>query len=115
MFLKVLVMEHNMPRQLVTHIEFFFSKIESKISMSQEYEVHSLLNDLPANLRSRLAMFLYNDAIQAIPFLQNRDELFYNKYLELLTPQKFLHGAKLIKAKTHSEELFMILNGEVRN
>jgi signal-transduction protein with cAMP-binding, CBS, and nucleotidyltransferase domain len=60
-------------------------------------------------------MFLYNDAIKAIPFLQNREELFYNKYLELLTPQKYLQGAMLIKAKTHSEEMFMILSGEVYN
>jgi hypothetical protein len=47
------------------------------------------LKVLPPFLKTNLALFLYQDAIREIPFLQNRDQMFYLNFLDRLIPLKF--------------------------
>mmetsp|Transcript_44415 Transcript_44415/g.43086 ORF Transcript_44415/g.43086 Transcript_44415/m.43086 type:complete len:152 (-) Transcript_44415:1553-2008(-) len=70
---------------------------------------------LPLFLKTQLALFIYQEAIQAVPFLQHRPQLFYLTFLEKLVPVKFREGTLLLKEKTKSEEIFLILKGEVLN
>jgi CRP-like cAMP-binding protein len=97
------------------NMEFFFSGIDNTLGFSQEYAIDELINDLPSNLKPHLFLFLYNEAIVAIPFLQNRCEKFYLSYLQHLTPLKFIEGANIIKERTKSEEMFFLLSGEALN
>lgn len=75
--------------------------------------MNSLLKVLPPNLTTRLALFLYHDAISTVPFLQNRDQTFYLNYLDLLIPLKFQKHTMILKEGTRPEEVFLILTGFV--
>ena len=80
---------YGIPDGLINKIKFYFSHSETVISISQDYEIHTILRILPPNLKTQLTLFLYQDAIIRIPFLQMRDQMFYLNYLDRLTPVKF--------------------------
>jgi hypothetical protein len=62
-----------------------------------------------------MALFLYQDAIREIPFLQNRDQMFYLNYLDQLIPLKFKKDTVILKEKTKPEEVIFVLSGEIKN
>ena len=74
-----------------------------------------LLKILPPTLKVQLAVFLYNDAIQIQRFLQNRDDNFYEMYLEELQSQKFNEGDIISKIGNKPEQVFFIMAGVVYN
>mmetsp|Transcript_1093 Transcript_1093/g.1100 ORF Transcript_1093/g.1100 Transcript_1093/m.1100 type:complete len:108 (+) Transcript_1093:663-986(+) len=83
--------------------------------MSIDYDIYSWINELPNNMKLKMLTFIYKEAIKDVPFLQNRSDHFYLKYLQAFEPQRFLAGSNLIKEQTKSEEVFLILSGEVLN
>lgn len=80
-----------------------------------EYEINDIFKYISSNLKAELGCFLYKNAIDSIPFLQNRDQYFYINYLYELVPYNFMKGSLLIREKTKSEEVFFILDGKVLN
>ncbi len=70
---------------------------------------------LPPFLKTNLALFLYKEAIREIPFLQNRDQMFYLNYLDELIPLKFKSDTIILQEKARPEEVIFILSGEIMN
>ncbi|CDW78950.1 UNKNOWN [Stylonychia lemnae] len=106
---------YKLPRHLAEKITFFFAQSETIISISKDYEINTILKFLPPSLKTRLALFLYHDAIAAIPFLQNRSQIFYLNFLSELIPMKFQRNTVILKQGTRPEEVFFILKGVVIN
>ncbi len=88
---------------------------DNALEFTYEFDIHSIMSELPANLKSKLLMFLFREAIEAVPFLQNRDEHFYLTYLERLQHVKFKEGTEIIKPGTSVDEVYMILSGDIIN
>ena len=60
--------------------------------MNHNFEMQHLMTILPGTLTNRLGKFVFKIAISQIPFLQNRHQEFYSKYLEKLEYQMFRKG-----------------------
>lgn len=71
---------------LVEKLTFHFSSYNSDQAFEANAGMAYLLKILPQALKTQLSKFLYQDAILVNKFLQNRDDNFYNKYLEELRP-----------------------------
>mmetsp|Transcript_5915 Transcript_5915/g.10087 ORF Transcript_5915/g.10087 Transcript_5915/m.10087 type:complete len:219 (+) Transcript_5915:144-800(+) len=74
-----------------------------------------LLKILPSTLKTQLAKFLYNDAIQVNRFLEDRDDNFYSKYLEELKSERFVKGDMIAKSGNRADFVYFIMNGVVHN
>lgn len=74
-----------------------------------------LLKVLPTTVKTKLAKFLYADAIFINRFLQDRDDDFYAKYLEELQADKIPKGAYMIKAGNQPEYVYFIMSGVILN
>ena len=74
-----------------------------------------LLKILPITLKTQLAKFLYQDAIQLHRFLQFREDNFYSKYLEELDPDHFKQGDIISKQGSEPSHVYFIMNGVVHN
>jgi len=85
------------------------------LEVKEEFDINSILKELPPSLKSEMLLFLYHEAIDTIPFLQFRPQEFYLQYLDKLEPLKFKAGTQILKAHTRPEEVFFILKGEVYN
>jgi len=107
--------KYGLGTHLLAKISYYFSHGESILSISQDYEISKILKVLPPFLKTNLALFLYQDAIREIPFLQNRDQMFYLNYLDRLIPLKFKADTVILKEETKPEEVIFILSGEVIN
>ena len=55
--------KYKLPFNLIQKIEHYFSYSDSVISISQDFEINTILDHLPPNLKTRLSLFLYRDAI----------------------------------------------------
>mmetsp|Transcript_20161 Transcript_20161/g.14876 ORF Transcript_20161/g.14876 Transcript_20161/m.14876 type:complete len:172 (+) Transcript_20161:1346-1861(+) len=80
-YIKEMQDEHSIPDRLINQVEFFFSKAENILNMPKDFDFYSWINELPINLKLQLQKFIYKEAINTIPFLQNRSDQFYIKYL----------------------------------
>ena len=49
--------------------------------MSFDYDIYSWINELPNNMKLKMIVFIYKEAIKDVPFLQSRSDHFYLKYL----------------------------------
>lgn len=58
---------------------------------------------------------MYQDAILANRFLQERDDNFYNKYLEELKTQRFVKNDVIAKTGNKAECVYFIMHGVVHN
>ena len=58
---------------------------------------------------------MYADAIFIHRFLQDRDDNFYAKYLEELTPEKIPKGSVITKAGSSPDCVYLIMGGIVMN
>ena len=91
--------QHGLPDTLVSKMDYYFSHADTVIGISQEYEIHTVLRILPPNLKTKLSLFLYQEAIRNITFLQQRDQMFYLNYLDKLIPLRFKADMVMIKEK----------------
>jgi hypothetical protein len=61
-------------------------------------EVAYLLKILPSTLKTPLIKFMYQDIIDMNPFFQNREDNFYERYLEEVQITRFDKGDVIAKA-----------------
>jgi len=74
-----------------------------------------LFEVLPAPLKIQLTRFLNKDAIERVPFLQGREELFYLNYLEKFKPMRFDRDDIIFERGQKAREIFLNISGEVVN
>jgi len=74
-----------------------------------------LFSLLPASLKIQLTRFLNKDAIERIPFLQNRADTFYLNYLEKFKPMRFDKDDIIFERDQKSREIFLNIKGEIVN
>jgi signal-transduction protein with cAMP-binding, CBS, and nucleotidyltransferase domain len=58
---------------------------------------------------------IYSEPIERIPFLHNREPMFYMQHILKLTPLTFLKDTGIIRRGTKPEEVLFILSGVVEN
>eukprot|EP00347_Sterkiella_histriomuscorum_P004458 403360386 len=106
---------YKVDEKVLTKIKFFFKEHESNLDLSNNLEMSYLLRILPTNLKTQLAIFLYKDAINAIKFLQNRKNTFYEQYLDKLKPMRFDRDTVILEQGNRSNEVCLIMSGQVLN
>ena len=92
-----------------------FQNYNAETAQETNQEMSYLLKILPSTLKTQLAKFLYQDAILANRFLQDRDDNFYNKYLEELKTAKFVKNDVITKIGNVPESVYFIMGGVVHN
>lgn len=104
-----------MGAELVEKLTLYFEQNAKQLELKSSMEMGYLLTILPANLKCQLAKFLNRDAIEAVPFLQDRSDTFYLNYLEKLTPMAFERSDVLFTKGQAPKAVFISLGGQIRN
>lgn len=105
----------NIGPDLVEKLTYHFRSYNADAELEKNAEMSYLLKILPSTLKTQLAKFLYQDAIAVNKFFQNRDDNFYNKYLESLSSQRFSKNDVIAKIGNSAENVYFIMNGLVYN
>ena len=74
-----------------------------------------ILKVIPDNLKTQIAIYLFRKAIYINKFLQNRDALFYPKYLEELKSMTFVKGEFISIIGRDPEFVILIMDGVIQN
>ena len=93
----------------------YYINLDADLAVERDAEMSYLLKILPNNLKTQLAKFLYEDAINIHRFLQDRDDNFYSRYLEELESEKFIAGDLISKEGYDPSHVYFIMNGVVHN
>ena len=65
-----MIIKYHVPSDLAKKINFFYKYKENHVlEFSYEFNMYSILNMLPINLKTRMLVFLFKDAIEIVPFL----------------------------------------------
>ena len=81
--IKRVVGMYNIPKDITNKMLYFYrtSKSSKKLALKKEYNIDTIIELLPMNLKSQLIYFLYRDPIREISFLQCKDPNFVINYL----------------------------------
>ena len=104
----------NIGPDLVDKLLEYFENNVSMAGTSAE-DMGYLFSLLPASLKIQLNRFLNKDAIERVPFLQNRSDTFYLNYIEKFKPMRFDQDDIIFERAQKSREIFLNIKGEMIN
>ena len=100
---------------LVDQLRDHFENYNAEQDLETNQEMSYLLKILPSTLKTRLAKFLFQQAIYVNRFLQDRGDNFYSKYLEELKAERFQKDDIIAKPGQDPENVYFIMAGIVLN
>ena len=100
---------------LVDQLRDHFENYNAGEDLETHEEMSYLLKILPSTLKTRLAKFLFQQAIYVNKFLQDRGDGFYSKYLEELKAERFPKDEVIAKPGQEPESVYFIMAGIVQN
>jgi voltage-gated potassium channel len=73
----------------------------------------SILQELPARLRTEISLLINGDIIAKVPFFQNCNNGFITTLVQYLRPEIYMPGDYIITAGDVGTEMYFISQGEV--
>eukprot|EP00002_Diphylleia_rotans_P001080 TRINITY_DN10594_c0_g1_i2.p1 TRINITY_DN10594_c0_g1~~TRINITY_DN10594_c0_g1_i2.p1 ORF type:complete len:1147 (+),score=246.34 TRINITY_DN10594_c0_g1_i2:43-3483(+) len=101
----------DLPSDLRDRIRHYYDIIWNRHKGLNEGQI---LNQMPYNLRSEVALFLYKDTLLKVNIFQGINNLsFINSIVLMLKPQMALPGEYIIRQDEIGKEMYFIVSGEV--
>lgn len=73
----------------------------------------NIFNELPQNLKAKIAATMYDSVARTSIFLKGKDLSFITRVMPLLQPSQSVKGDQLYSSGEHADEMYLILKGSV--